>query len=203
MKKIPEPTRKRLIRLAQLLLQLIQNGDIIITSLQIQELTGWSNTTIRKDISYINVKCGASNGYKIEELHKAISRKFDLHINAAKKKCCIVGLGKIGEALLEYTGFKNSRFELVAGFDPNANRTEILNAPFPLYTTMRLEQIIKELDIEYAILSTSDKDAPAIAEKLAQWNIKGIVNYTNAVISVPSTITVKDVGIISALQTLW
>jgi redox-sensing transcriptional repressor len=209
-KLIPEPTKKRLIRLAQLLSQQMpQNASDTsrklsktITSLRIQELTGWSNTTIRKDISYMNVKCGASNGYKIDELHNTIVEKLGLETDASAKLCCIVGLGKIGQALLEYAGFENSRFELVAGFDSNANITEILNAPFELYTTNRMSQVIKEKGIEYAILSVPEKKAPELALKLAESGIKGIVNYTNAVLSVPTGTLVKNVSIISALQNL-
>ncbi|OJF76267.1 MAG: hypothetical protein BKP49_07255 [Treponema sp. CETP13] len=210
MKPIPEPTRKRLIRLAQLLSQqkfkpLDETQNELpktITSLRIQKLTGWSNATIRKDISYMNVKCGASNGYKIEELHRAITTKLGLQIDGDKKRCCIVGLGKIGQALLEYAGFENSNFELVAGFDSNVNRTEILTAPFPLYTTSYMKSVIKEQNIEYAILSAPEKEATALAIKLSEAGIKGIVNYTNALISVPPGIPVKNVSIISALQNL-
>jgi len=133
-------------------------------------------------------------------LRSSIIEKLGLEIDATAKLCCIVGLGKIGQALLEYTGFENSRFKLVAGFDSNANITEILNAPFELYTTNRMNEVIKKKNIEYAILAVPDKKAPELALKLSESGIKGIVNYTNTVISVPSHILVKNVSIISALQ---
>ena len=133
-------------------------------------------------------------------MRSSIIEKLGLEIDATAKLCCIVGLGKIGQALLEYTGFENSRFKLVAGFDSNANITEILNAPFELYTTNRMNEVIKKKNIEYAILAVPDKKAPELALKLSESGIKGIVNYTNTVISVPSHILVKNVSIISALQ---
>ena len=48
MKPIPEPTRKRLVLLAQLLAQQTTEK---ITSVTIARLTGWSQSLIRRDIS--------------------------------------------------------------------------------------------------------------------------------------------------------
>ena len=201
---ISEPSKKRLLRLVQLLAQERKQYPTKkkITSREIEELTGWTNATIRRDISLLEVKCGSSNGYNMAGLYNAINLLFGLDGKQPQKKCCIVGLGRIGSALLDYDGFDNSSFRLVAGFDSNVNRTEILNASFPLYPTTRLEAVIKEQQIEYALLSVTEDQACTIATRLAEAGIKGIVNYTSAVLSVPETTAVENVSVISALQKL-
>lgn len=201
---IPEPAKKRLIQLARLLSQL---QDKTITSVRIQKLMLWTNVTVRKDISYILAKCpvkSASNGYNRDNLLSAINSVLNLSLKSAqdKKKCCIVGLGKIGQALIEHNGLENSAFLLQAGFDASVNRVETLNAPFPLYGLNQLESIICAEYIQYALLAVDDKDACKTAKRLAQSGIQGIVNYTAAVLLVAKTTKVENVSVIDVLQNL-
>lgn len=86
-----KPTVKRLVQLEFLLGQKLDKntehtrnkGDgketsggapatLYITSKELAELTGWTDATIRKDISHLGIKRGASKGYKLDELYKAI-----------------------------------------------------------------------------------------------------------------------------------
>ncbi len=199
---IPEPSKKRLIELSRLLTQVKQE---FITSVHIEELSGWKDTTVRKDISYVlkanNVK-SASNGYKKAELLDAVLQTLRSNLESLqeKKKCCIVGLGKIAQALIQSKDFDAFHFTIVAGFDESINRVETLNAPFKLFVTKEIEAIVTEMNIEYAILDTDDDDAPIIAKRLSKCGIKGIVNYTNAILPVGETTKVENVSVIAALQ---
>ena len=71
MKTLPERSRRRLVLLTQLLSQLERDT---ITSLEIEKLTGWSNSVIRRDISMIGCICGASNGYHVDVLLKMLKK---------------------------------------------------------------------------------------------------------------------------------
>ena len=126
-------------------------------------------------------------------------------INSAdseKHRCCIVGLGKLGEALLESSVFKGSDFELVAGFDTNFNKIEIMKSEIPLFATLDLERKIRSLKIEYAILAVPDEKAQFMADRLVSYGIKGIVNYTNIVLSLPKEIRVEHVNTVAVLTTM-
>ncbi|MBO5730695.1 MAG: redox-sensing transcriptional repressor Rex [Treponema sp.] len=219
MAHLSEPSRKRLLSLEYLLQQelmivqqqgtqgeeLLKEKEVktTITSRKIAQLTGWTDTTIRRDISQLGIRCGASNGYHIQELQEAIAQALGSAAkNEEKHPCCIVGLGKIGAALLEYGGFESAGFQLVAGFDPSVNRVELLNASFPLYPAARLEQIVKQQQIEYAVLTVSDEMALAYGQRLVQAGIKGIVNYTNTLLTVPSTVKVENISVIHSLRQL-
>ncbi len=186
--------------LAQLLAQ--QNEEKI-TSIAIQKLTGWSPSQIRRDISLLELHSGASNGYKVQELRGAICAALNIGGNTdTEKKCCIVGLGRLGAALLENSIFENSPFRIAAGFDSNVNRTEVLRSTFPLHPTTYLERVTAEEHIEYAILAVPDSEAQATAARLAACGIKGIVNYTGIVLSVPETVAVENVSPVTALATI-
>jgi redox-sensing transcriptional repressor len=197
MKEIPAPSRRRLVLLERLLST--YSGEKI-TSQKIQELSGWTAAVIRRDISLLEIHCGASNGYKTEDLRKAIEER--LNPADEEQKCCIVGLGKIGQTLLNGTALDGSPFKLVAGFDSNVNRTEILRSSFPLHPTTLLESVIEKEGIKYAILTVEKNEAPGIAERLAKCGVRGIVNYTPCILSVPATTEVENVCLLTVLETL-
>ncbi len=201
---IPKPTKLRLLQLIRLLQQ--QQSEYI-TSIDIESISGWKDTTVRKDISYAlksyPIK-SASNGYDREELLQAIQKTLQMNSTdtTIKKKCCIIGLSKIAQGLIQSKEFDSSSFAIVAGFDESMNKVETMNAPFKLFVIKELESVIKELHIEYAILDVDDKDAPIIAQRLFLLGIKGIVNYTNAILPVMKTTKVENVSVIAALQNL-
>ena len=197
MKIIPAPSRKRLIVLSRLLSQQTKEK---ITSVELSALTGWGEATIRRDISLLELHNGVSNGYDVKILHDEICSAFQIDFSECeRKKCCIVGLGKLGEALLESTVFDGSGFELAAGFDTNMNKIEIMKSKIPLFPTLDLEKKIRSLNIEYAVLAVPDVKAQFMAERLASYGIKGIVNYTNVVLSLPKEVKIQNVNTVIVL----
>jgi len=198
---IPKPTAERLSQLARLLEQRGKPGTPI-SSAEIEHLTGWPSHTIRKDISALAAESDIStnSGYDPRTLAKAIKQALGFSIET--NKCCIVGLGRLGSAFLEYSGFQSSPFLLCAGFDSNVNRIEILKADFPLFPTFKMKEVISRLAIRYAILCVPPAQAQATADKLIECGVTGIANFTPSILSVPSGIEVENVSIIDALGSL-
>ncbi len=196
MEGVSAPSKRRLVLLGRLLADYTQKQ---ITSQDVELLTGWSASQVRRDISSLGINCGASNGYKVEELKKAIEAFAG---ETSVKKCCIVGLGRMGQMLLESSELFDSAFTIVAGFDSNVNRTEVLRSSFPLHPTTKMESVIKEDGIEFAILTTGSDEAQSITKRLCACGIKGIVNYTPCLLTVPQTVSVENVCLLTALETL-
>lgn len=197
---ISNPARARLVSLARLLEDLEHDGISVITSAEIEKRTGWTSFTVRRDISLLAVSCAGPAGYSVAALKDAISGA--LGIRSAGRKCCIVGLGRMGAALIGFEGFSRSSFTIAAGFDSNVNKTEILRADFPLYSTNKMEEVIAREQIEFAILTVPEKAAQKTADRLVKSGIKGIVNYTAALLSVPPRVYLENLSIIDALQKL-
>ena len=198
---ISKPTAERLSQLVRLL---EQRGDrqTPVSSAEIEQLTGWPSHTIRKDISALNAGTHISTtaGYDAKKLAAVIRKNLDL--SDETHKSCIVGLGRLGSAFLDYSGFTGSAFSLCAGFDSNVNRLEILKSSFPLYPTFRMKEVIPRLNIRFAILCVPPDQAQSAAEKLIDCGISGIVNFTPSILSVPSEIEIENVSVIDALGTL-
>lgn len=206
---IPEVTRKRMVQLLQILKAWPKDK---ITSVAISEATGWKDSLIRHDLWLLGYNKGVSNGYLIEDLRTAITRALgigsqlgikneDLGIkNSTQHNCCIVGLGRLGAALLDDEVTADSSFKIKAGFDSNLYRVEVLRSNFPLYPADEMKWIIQKEKIEYAILAVKDESAQKMTERLISSGIKGIVNMTNVILKVPQSVKVENISILNALN---
>ena len=171
-----------------------------ITSAQISEITGWKDSLIRHDFWLLGKNLnGVSNGYSVENLIFVLE---ELICDSSTKNCCIVGLGRLGAALLDQSFFESSGFEIKVGFDSNLYRVEILRSSFPLYPADDMPWVIKQEKIEYAILSVQNKDAQAMTDRLVKTGIKGIVNLTQRLVKTPASVKVENLSIINALNLL-
>ena len=192
---IPEVTRKRMLTL-QNLLQTWQSEKI--TSVQISEITGWKDSLIRHDLWLLGYNKGISNGYLKDDLQEAIS--LALGFESTEVNCCIVGLNRLGAALLDDATTEGSVFKIKAGFDSNVNRVEILRSTFPLYPATEMNYVIKQENISLAILTVADKDAQSMCDRLVKAGVTGIVNMTRAVLKVPDGVKVENVPLVTALK---
>ena len=199
MEKIPEASRRRLALLAALLASYKEEK---ITSIQMQKMTGVERALIRKDISLAGFKGGVSNGYKATDLLAAIRAALKLPLPEEKRFCCIAGLGKLGAALMQCGIFDESPFKIVAGFDSRVNRTEVLSADFPLYPAAKMETVVPEAKIEFAILAVEDEQAKMMADRLVKSGVKGIVNFTGQVLEAPEGVAVENVSPLLALNNI-
>ena len=200
---LPNATRKRLVQLEELLKS--WSGEKI-TSAKICELTGWKDSLVRHDLWLINqvvstgsttvVTRGWKNGYNTADLLAVVQS-----INKSEtQNVCIAGLGRLGAALLDDSLFDGSHFVIKAGFDSNVNRVEILRSTFPLYPASDMNWVIKQEKITLAILAVADKDAQSMCDKLVKAGIKGIVNMTRMVLSVPEGIKIENLSVLNALK---
>ena len=193
--ELPEVTRKRMLTL-QNLLQSWQGEKI--TSVQISEITGWKDSLIRHDLWLLGYNKGVSNGYLKDDLQEAIS--LALGFESKEVNCCIVGLNRLGAALLDDATTEGSVFKIKAGFDSNVNRVEILRSIFPLYPATEMNWVIKQEKITLAILTVADKDAQSMCDRLVKAGVTGIVNMTRAVLKVPDGVKVENLSILNALK---
>ena len=192
---IPEATRKRMLTLQNLL----QGWPLAkITSVQISEITGWKDSLIRHDLWLLGYNKGISNGYLKDDLQEAIS--LALGFESSEVNCCIVGLNRLGAALLDDATTEGSVYKIKAGFDSNVNRVEILRSSFPLYPATEMSWVIKQEGIKLAILTVDVKDAQSMCDRLVKAGIMGIVNMTRAVLKVPDGVKVENVSVVNALK---
>lgn len=196
MTDIPEATKKRLL---EMLLFLRSCKTERLTSKDLGFVLGCKDSLVRYDLNCIGFARGVSNGYNASELESVLESALGI-ASGAERKCCIVGLGRLGAVLLDSSFFEEAGFMLAAGFDSNVNRTEILRSVFPLYPAFRIESVLPEKKIEYAVLAVQEKEAAVMTERLVRAGVKGIVNLTSRILSVPPEIKVENASLPWALH---
>ena len=198
---ISERTKGRLLEIMRLLENHTFAGHSEpVTSAQVEHLTGWPRDTIRKDISYLDGEAVGSNaGYDPQILVPLIKKALKLD---RRRKFCVVGLGRLGSAYLNFTPPELAEFELAAGFDTNVNRVEILSSPVPLYPAYKMAEVINRFAIEIAMLCVPSEAAQTAAEKCVESGIRGILNFAPTMLSLPPGVTVRNVYVTDELRSL-
>ncbi len=200
MSVIPERSRRRLVLLLEVL-DAWQKPRI--TSREVGAMLGCKDSLVRHDFSFLDVGRGVSNGYDVRSLKDGVKKVLGLLPGvvdeAVERRVCVVGLGRLGSAFLDDGIFFGRGFKVVAGFDSSVNRLELMRSVFELYPASRIESVVPQHKIEYAILCCSEEESAKMAGRLVNAGIKGIVNFTNSVISVPRTVKVENVSPVMAL----
>jgi len=208
MADIPRPARERLLQLMRIFEKHARTGNGgMITSAQVEDLTGWSRDTIRKDISFLGKAVGGtetgamggSAGYEPETLVPLIRKALELD---RRRKFCVVGLGRLGSAYLGFTPPELADFELAAGFDVNVNRVEILTSSVPLYPAYKMAEVIARFEIEIALLCVPAGAAQEVAEKCVAAGVRGILYFAPVVLRLPPEVVVRNMYLVDELRSL-
>lgn len=197
MEKLSNVARRRLVFLANFLSHCESPR---ITSKAIQAATGFSSDVVRKDFSRLDLGGGFSNGYDTKNLLGAI--RAEVGLPQTERRCCIAGLGTLGEAIMRCGIFGGTHYKIVAGFDFRVNRTEVLSADFPLYPATRMESVVARMEIEFAVLAVENEYARMMAERLIKSGVRGIVNFTGETIAENENVFVENVSPLLALDNL-
>ncbi|MGM0461490.1 MAG: redox-sensing transcriptional repressor Rex [Fibrobacterota bacterium] len=175
--KISDATLKRLTTTYRVLSRLLRFEPQITTlsSTQLGAYIGYPAHTVRKDISYLGEIGNTGKGYDVGELHDFIAAKLGLD---TPRRAAVIGLGRIGSAILEYGRFSQAGFDVVAGFDSNINLVDSMVSHVPVYPSYDISDIISRYTIELAFLAVPAEGAEKSLQRLIDGGIKGVVNFS-------------------------
>lgn len=190
-------TINRICRVFGYLDSLEKKGIDFVSSRELAEAIGTTQYTIRKDISFLGVKGYTRKGYDVASLKEELGEKLQL---TKKRKACIVGLGRLGTALLNYENFQDDGFEIVAGFDCSINKIERIQTSVDIFPVSCLEDVVRQRSIELGIIAVPAEFAQEVADKLNNAGVKGVLNFSTVKIIVPKHIIHLDMDFTSALR---
>ena len=177
--KIPQPAVIRLCSIYQLLCRLAVEGVLDISSTELEEKTGVPSHTIRKDINFLGEVGTSGKGYEVAKLKGHLESNLGLN---KKRKACIVGLGRLGSAILQSQLLAGEEFRIVAGFDSNINVLETITTPISVYPSYEIAEIVRRMEIELAVLAVPPAGAQEAVERLVEGGVRGIVNFAPVII---------------------
>jgi redox-sensing transcriptional repressor len=163
----------RLTKYKRLLYKLKALGFERVFSNNLGDAIGVTPALVRKDFSTLNLPGNKRGGYHIdtliEKLDKLLGRDRPQHV-------VVVGCGRIGTALMEYSGFNTDGITIVAGFDI-APESVGKTGGVPVHHIDELESFSKEHEIKVGIITVPDAEASRILDKMIDAGIRGILNF--------------------------
>ncbi len=174
-----------------------KQGIDFVSSKELAGAIGATEDTIRKDISLLEAPGYTRKGYEVKSFKKVLGQKFQL---SQKRKACLVGLGRLGTALMDYENFQENGFEIIAGFDRSVNKIERIRTSIDVFPVSRLAEIVQARDIELGIIAVPAESAQDIADQLAKAGVKGVLNFSPVKVNVPETIIHLDMDFTNALR---
>ena len=177
----------RLSQYLRVLTQAKKMGQERISSQEMSEYTNINATQIRRDLSAFGKFGKRGVGYNIDGLISEIRK---ILRTQGQHNIALFGAGRLGQAIASSTIFADHGFNIAAAFDTD---TEKVGQPIG-HTRIRdygeLGGAITEKNIIVAVLAVPPEAAQQVADDVVKAGVKIIFNYTEALLHVPSDVTV-------------
>lgn len=194
---LSDNTIERICKVFGYLTYLEQSATDFVSSRSLAKAIGSTEYTVRKDISFLGVGGYTRKGYEVRSLKAELGRKLNLNKH---RKACIVGLGRLGAALLDYEKFQEDGFEIVAGFDCSINKLERIQTQIDVFSDNDIKEIVGQREIEVGIIAVPAVKAQDVADKLIAAGIKGILNFSTQKVVVPKEVIYLNIDFTNALR---
>lgn len=159
---------------------------------------GMGDVQVRKDLAKVSHTGRRRTGRSRIQLIRDIEVFLDF---AAEAGTIVVGTGKLGQALLDYSGFENPGLNMMAGFDicPPADQT---STGKPIYPMNRLETFCRHYDVHIGIIAVPAQSAQAICDALVACGVQAIWNFAPVHLKVPEYVVIQNENLAVSLPSL-
>ncbi|MEQ6902393.1 redox-sensing transcriptional repressor Rex [Nocardioides sp. YIM 152588] len=196
---IPEATVARLPVYLRALTGLADNGIRTCSSEDLASAAGVNSAKLRKDLSYLGSYGTRGVGYDVDYLRYQIAREIGV---TQDWPVVIVGIGNLGQALANYSGFRSRGFRVVALLDADPAMHGEVVAGIPVRAFDDLEGIVGDNDVAIGVIATPATAAQDVADRMVAVGITSILNFAPSVLTVPEGVDVRKVDLSIELQIL-
>ncbi len=197
--EIPEVVINRLPIYARALSELASRGEAVVSSQALGELLDVTPAQIRKDLSYFGRFGKQGRGYNVHSLLKKLREILGID---RQWRLCLVGVGRLGEAIAEYGGFGPQGFEIVAAFDANPDVVGRPIGGIPVHDIEHLDAFLKTARVDIGIVAVPAEVAQQVVDKLVGAGIRAILNYAPITAHVPRDVAIRHIDPVLSLQSM-
>ena len=198
--KIPKATITRLSIYYRQLELLEFDGYRVVSSEKLAWLCQVNSAQVRKDLGYFGEFGIRGVGYDVIDLQAQIKEILAINRNW---NLGIVGIGKLGSALIQHHNFSARGFKCVAAFDNAPDKIGMeLSAGLKVRSIDELRDAVRELDVEIGVITTPASAAQKVADFLLDADVNAILNFSPTRISVPECCLVENIDFTVMLDVL-
>ena len=198
-KRIADSTVRRLSAYLRFLEDFEGRGLSTISSEELARRGGTTSAQVRKDLSFFGSFGKRGLGYSVPELAVRLREILGL---GREWKVIIIGAGKIGAALVQYRGFKQRGFHILAAYDSNREKVGSSLEGIPVRDISQLERDVAREVPDIAVVTVPSESAQGVVDRVVKAGIRAILNFAPTQIQVPADVTVKTVNMAMELEGL-
>lgn len=200
MEDISKESLKRLPSYLIFLKELHSEGIESISSTTIAEHFKINSVSVRKDLAFVSADGGKpKTGFCIATLIAELS---DFLGYNNTQDAVIVGVGRLGSALVSYEGFKSYGLNIIAAFDKNPKITAVDSLGRMIYDIKKMPELVKRLGVKIGIITVPTESAQEVCDMMIKAGIKGIWNFAPTHLITPDNIAIKNEDMAASLAVL-
>ena len=134
-----------------------------------------------------------------KNLFAAIARRTEIR---RVKSVVLVGVGKLGSALMSYAGFTVYDLDILAGFDVNEKVIKKGAYGKPVYHIDKLAEVCRRLNARIGVITTPGGSAQAVCNALVNNGVTAIWNFTAARLKAPLHVLIHNEDMSASLRCL-
>ena len=179
-------------------LKSLPDDTVYISAVAIANALELGSVMVRKDLAKVSSGGRRKLGYSRVNLIRDIEEflNFSKPIDAV-----VLGAGRLGQALLDYHGFKDYGLNVRAGFDV---REELKStaAGKPVYDLDLLGDFCTRYPVRIGIITVPTQYAQDACDRLVACGIKVIWNFTPVNLQTPGDVVVQDENLAESMTSM-
>ena len=197
-KEISKSVLKRLPGYVAYLKSLPEGSAPYISATALANALAMGEVQVRKDLAMVSDGGRPKIGYPRERLIDDIEQFLGYDNTTA---AVLIGAGKLGQALLGYSGFDAYGLNILAAFDvaPSMDKTE---EGKPIYPMDQLESFCRTHKVLMGIITVPQDHAQEVCDCLIAYGVKAIWNFAPVHLDVPDHILVQAENMATSLAVL-
>ncbi len=197
--EIPEVVILRLPVYVRALTQLTDECISVVSSQQLGAHLQISPAQIRKDLSYFGRFGKQGRGYNVGFLLRELR---DILCLDRQWTACLIGVGRLGRAIINYPGFTPESFKIVSAHDHDTSQIGQMIGDLVIQPMSELAESILSKDINIGIVAVPAIHAQEVVDCLVENKVSGILNYAPIVPKVSDNIVLRNIDPVLSLQSM-
>jgi len=196
---IPEVVIVRLPMYARALALLEKQNMEFVSSHELASKLQMTPAQIRKDLSYFGRFGRQGRGYNVSRLLQELRQILGLD---REWPMVLVGVGRLGRAIIDYRAFAEEGFRVMAAFDNDSKKVGKRFGGLVVQDASEMAHFVKEQGIDIAIVAVPPAEAQPIIDELVGCGIGAILNYAPVTAHVSANVRVREIDPVVALQSM-
>lgn len=197
--KVSDSAIRRLSIYLRVLGGLEREGEETVSSQVLADRAGTTAAQVRKDLSLFGSFGKRGLGYLVTTLRDELRGILGV---SRKWRVALVGIGRMGAALLEYPHFRARGFEFAAVYDSDPEKVGSRRGMLTVEDAQVLEESLREAGIEIVVLTVPAAAAQEVADAAVRAGVRGIMNFAPVALKVPPGVRVNAVRLTVELEVL-